>query len=64
MRDKVIQWRVAVSGKNCLQKEEKVERKWVSASDNLTGTFPLINFVTMLMHEIIDYSCFYGSHLL
>ena len=42
MRDKVIQWRVAVSGKNCLQEEEKVERKWVSASDNLTSTFPLI----------------------
>ena len=42
MRDKVIQWRVAVSGKNCLQKEEKVERKWVSASDNLTSTFLLI----------------------
>ena len=38
----MIQWRVAVSGKNCLQKEEKVERKWVSASDNLTSTFLLI----------------------
>ena len=62
MRDKVIQWEVAVLSQLCLpRRRESWGKSGFFASNYLISTFfSLINFVTMLIHE--NYDCLHNCN--